>query len=331
MLRRMLTAGLGALMILAWATGAHAQTRELRFGTPFVNGSNLHKGMEKFAEVVLAESKGRIKILVYTDSQIGDIQQLMTGMQLGTIDMAYLGIGNGASMKGGAPLNVAYVPYLFKSKKAAEEIYNGPIFQDMFENLAKESGVRAFAVAGARSPRAIQTTKGPINRPEDLKGFRLRIPPIDMFRVAFESIGVKSVPMGLSDVYLAMSRGQVDGQDNGLDLALSFKWHEVAKYYAVTDHVYEVATWYISEKVWTTLTAEDKAIFKRAARIGGALATELGDELDRNGIAELKKAGVTVTTPELNLFREAFKDAYKVSEGKVWPAGLVEKIHASQN
>ncbi|MEJ7667195.1 MAG: hypothetical protein WKH97_00330 [Casimicrobiaceae bacterium] len=54
------------------------------FGTPFVNGSNLHKGMEKFAEVVNAETKGRIKIPVYTGSQIGDIQQLMTGMQLGT-------------------------------------------------------------------------------------------------------------------------------------------------------------------------------------------------------------------------------------------------------
>ena len=331
MLKRTLKTGLAALLMLGLAAGVAAQARELRFGTPFVNGSNLHKGMEKFAEVVNTETKGRIKILVYTDSQIGDIQQLMTGMQLGTIDMAYLGIGNGASMKGGAPLNVAYVPYLFKSKKSAEEIYNGPIFQDMFENLAKESGVRAFAVAGARSPRAVQTVKGPINKPEDLKGFRLRIPPIDMFRVAFEKIGVKAVPMGLSDVYLAMSRGQVDGQDNGLDLALSFKWQEVAKFWAVTDHVYEVATWYVSEKVWTTLSAEDKAIFKRAARTGGAVATELGDELDRNGIAELKKANVTVTTPDLALFREAFKDAYKESEGKVWPAGLVEKIRASQN
>jgi len=215
---------------------AHAQTRELRMGTPFVNGSNLHQAMQKFAEVLNSDSKGKLKVNVYTDSQIGDIQALLSGMQLGTIDMAYLGIGNGAALKGGGPLNVAYTPYLFKSKDWAEKILNGPIFAPMFDDLAKESGVRVFAAAGARSARAIQTTKGPINGPEDLKGFRLRIPPIPMFKDAFEALGVKVVPMGLSDVYLALSRGQVDGQDNGFDLSLSFKWHEVAKFWSATDH-----------------------------------------------------------------------------------------------
>ena len=142
-----------------------ALAKDLRFGTPFVNGSNLHRGLEKFAEIVNAESGGRYKILVYTDSQIGDITQLLSGMQLGTIDMAYLAIGNGAGLKGGAPLNIGYTPYLFKSKEWAEKILNGPIFDEMFENLAKESGVRAFGAAGARSGRAIQTIKGPIVKP----------------------------------------------------------------------------------------------------------------------------------------------------------------------
>jgi tripartite ATP-independent transporter DctP family solute receptor len=315
----------------AVALPAIAQTRELRFGTPFVRNSNLHKGMEKFAEVVQAESGGRLKILVYTDSQIGDIQQLISGMQLGTIDMAYLGIGNGAGLKGGAPLNIAYTPYLFKSKEHAAQILNGPIFTEMFENLARESGVRAFAAAGARSGRAIQTTKGPIRKPEDLKGMRLRIPPIDMFRAAFESVGVKPVPMGLSDIYLALSRGQVDGQDNGFDLSLTFKWHEVAKYWSATDHCFELATWYISDKTWQTLSPQDKELFKRAAREGGAVATKLGEEIEKGGVDEIKKAGGTYTVPDVAAFREAFKDVHKPYEGKVWPAGLVDRIRSMQN
>lgn len=48
------------------------QPRELRLGTPFVNGSNLHQAMLKFAEVVKTESKGEYKVNVYSDSQIGD-------------------------------------------------------------------------------------------------------------------------------------------------------------------------------------------------------------------------------------------------------------------
>lgn len=320
-----------ALAATAFSNPVLAQTKELRMGTPFVNGSNLHQGMQKFAEVVNRDSKGKYKVLVYTDSQIGDIQQLLSGMQLGTVDMAYLGIGNGASLKGGAPLNVAYTPYLFKSKEKAAEILNGPIFEEMFENLAKESGVRVFAAAGARSGRALQTIKGPVVKPADLKGMRLRIPPIDMFRAAFESLGVKVVPMGLSDIYMSLDRGQVDGQDNGFDLSLSFKWHEVAKYWSATDHCFELATWYASEKVWKAMSAEDQALFKRAATEGGLVATTLGAEIDRNGIDELKKAGVTYTVPDIAAFRAAFADAHKPYEGKVWPAGLVDKIRAMQN
>jgi len=331
MLRRSLLWGT-ALCAAAWMPLAGAQApKELRMGTPFVNGSNLHQAMQKFAEVVNKETGGRYRVLVYTDSQIGDIQQLISGMQLGTVDMAYLGIGNGASLKGGAPLNIAYTPYLFKSKETAREILNGPIFAEMFENLAKESGVRAFAAAGARSGRAVQSVKGPVNKPSDLNGMRLRIPPIDMFRAAFESVGVKPVPMGLADVYQALARGQIDGQDNGFDLSLSFKWHEVAKYWSATNHCYELATWYVSEKLWQTMTPADRETFKRAAAEGGLVATRLGEEIDRNGVEELKKAGVTYVVPDIAAFREAFKDVHKPYEGKVWPAGLVDKIRAMQN
>ena len=327
---RSISAGATCALVAGALVAGGAAAKDLRFGTPFVNGSNLHRGMEKFAEIVNAESGGRYKILVYTDSQIGDITQLLSGMQLGTIDMAYLGIGNGASLKGGAPLNIGYTPYLFKNKEWAEKIMNGPIFDEMFENLARDSGVRAFAAAGARSGRAIQTTKGPIVKPEDLKGFRLRIPPIDMFRAAFEPLGVKVVPMGLSDIYLAMSRGQIDGQDNGFDLALTFKWQEVAKYWSATGHVYELATWYISDKLWQTMTPADQALFKRAAREGGAVTTRLGEEIDRGGIEAIKQAGGTYTVPDIAAFRAAFKDVHKPYEGKVWPAGLVDKIRAMQ-
>ena len=204
-----------------WESGqAKAADLTLRFGTPFVTNSNLHKAMEKFAEVVGKESGGAIKVQVYADSQIGDIQQLIAGMQLGTVDMAYLGVGNAGQLKGCGPLNVSYLPYLFKSKRAAEDGLNSAIFQELYEQCAQSAGVRIFAVGGDRSPRAIVTTKGPIMKPEDLNGMRLRIPPIPIFRETFEAVGVKVVPLGLNEVYMALSRGQVEGQDNGFDLTL---------------------------------------------------------------------------------------------------------------
>ena len=318
------------LLLYVTACVTYAADLTLRFGTPFVTNSNLHKAMEKFAEVVAKESGGKIRVQVYADSQIGDIQQLIAGMQLGTVDMAYLGVGNSGQLKGCGPLNVAYLPYLFKNKEKASQVLNGPIMQEFYETCAKSSGVRIFAVAGARSPRAIVTTKGPIRKPEDLKGMRLRIPPIPIFRETFESLGVKVVPLGLNEVYMALSRGQVDGQDNGFDLTVTFRFHEVSKYWSATDHVYDVAAWYVSDRRWKSMTKEQQDLFVRAAQAGGKVATELGEQFDRQGMEELKKQGVAYIVPDKAAFETAWKNVYKSYEGKVWPEGLVERLKAAQ-
>ena len=308
----------------------YAADLTFRFGTTFISGSNLHKGMLKFAEVVDKESKGKIKIQIYTDSQIGDILQLISGLQLGTVDMAYLGVGNAGQLKGCGALNISYLPYLFKNKRAAEEVLNGPLLAEFYETCAQSAGVRIFFVGGDRSPRAIVTTKGPIRKPEDLNGMRLRIPPIPIFRDTFEKLGVKVVPLGLNEVYMALSRGQVDGQDNGFDLTLSFRFQEVSKFWSATDHVYDAGAFYVSERKWKTFTPEQQALFKKAAGEGGNLATKLGDELDRNGLEELKKSGVNYVVPDRAAFEKAWADVYKAYEGKFWPVGLVQKIKDSQ-
>lgn len=326
---RSLLAGLAATALMLAAT-AQAATLNLRFGTPFVTGSNLHKAMERFAEIVATESRGSMRVQVYPDSQIGDLQQLVAGMQLGTVDMAYLGVANASQLKGCAPLNVAYTPYLFKSKRAAEDVFNGPIFQELYEQCAQGGGVRIFAVGGDRSPRAIVTTRGPVRRPEDLAGMRMRIPPIAIFRDTFEAVGVKVVPLGLNEVYMALSRGQVDGQDNGFDLTLTFRLHEVSKFWSATDHVFDVAAFYMSERKWKSLTPEQQALLRKAAREAGQLGTRLCEELDNRGLEELKKAGVTYVVPDRAAFQKAWADIHKAYEGKVWPAGLVQRIRDAQ-
>ena len=311
---------------------AKAQTRELRMGTPFVNGSNLHQAMQKFAEVVnSAVERASSRSLSTPTARSATSRQLLSGMQLGTIDMAYLGIGNGAALKGGGPLNVAYTPYLFKSKEWAEKIINGPIFAPMFEDLAKESGVRVFAAAGARSGRAIQTIKGPINEPDDLKGFRLRIPPIPMFKDAFEALGVKVVPMGLSDVYLALRADRSTARTTASTCrcrSSGTKWRSSGRR----------PTTATSSRPGTCRTSCGSSSTPTIARCSSAPPRKaawsrraLGEQIDAGGIEELKKAGVDLCQARPRAFRKAFANAHKPYEGKQWPAGLVDQIRQMQS
>ena len=170
---RALLAGLTGILLLA-AAPADAQQRQLRFGSPWPATSPFHQAILKYAEEVEKGSKGQLKILVFPDGQLGDIQALINGMQTGTVDMTYLAIGNANVLKGGPQLNLAYVPYLFRSKAAAEEIANGPIFQRMYEDVASQSGVRIFAVYGQRTPRGLHNSKRAVVKPDDLKGLKIR-------------------------------------------------------------------------------------------------------------------------------------------------------------
>ena len=319
---------IGVLLVVL-AAQAHAE-RTFRMASPWPTTSTPHAGVARFVQEVEKLSKGQLKILLYPDAQLGDIQAEVTGVQTGTIDMAYLGVGNAAVLKGGGALNVVYVPYLFKTKQVVPEIVNSPMFQEFYDSLARESNVRIFASYGSRLARACNTVKGPIIKPADLKGMKIRVPPVELMRATWEKLGTKPVIMGLGDIYMALSRGQVEGQENGIDAVIGYKWYEVTKYYSPLEQTFEVASYYISEKIWQTLTPEEKDILVRAAKLGGESMTKAGEDLEKQGLETMKQHGITVSQPDREAFKEALKDVYKSYEGKLWPAGLVDKIRAMQ-
>ena len=147
--------GLMVMVSVCLAQPALAGPRQLKMNTISATGSDWHKAMLKFAEVVQAKTDGRLEVLVYADGQLGNIPQTLTGMQLGTIDMGYFGTGSVLYLKEAKPLHIMYVPYLFKSKAEALKILNLEVFADIYEGLAQKTGIRIFGVYGARSPRAI--------------------------------------------------------------------------------------------------------------------------------------------------------------------------------
>jgi TRAP-type C4-dicarboxylate transport system substrate-binding protein len=318
---------LGALPALAapayvWGQGA----REIRLGSPWSTTSTPHAALVTFPREVEARTNGRIRVRVFPDSQLGDIQALVNGLQLGTVDMSFLGIGNAGVLRGAGALNVAYVPYLHDSKERSEAVGNSPIFREMFDSIAQQSGVRLFAVYGHRSPRGIQNSVRPVRVPADLQALRIRVPPIDLLRLMFERMGARPVVLGLGDTYMAISRQQVDGQENGVDAVIGFRWYEVAKHYTQTDHVFETGTWYANERVWQSFSSADRELLIECARLGGADMSKAVATLESEGLVTMRNAGVQMPEPDLAAFRAALADVHTGFEGRVWPAGLVERI-----
>jgi TRAP-type C4-dicarboxylate transport system substrate-binding protein len=286
--------------------------------------------MLKFAELIKKQTKGEIEVLVYADAQLGDMSATLTGLRTGSIDMAYFDIGVSSFLKEYKAMQIVWCPYLFKSKADATRILNSQMFKEYIDAQAPKAGIRIFTIAGDRSPRAFQTTKGPIRKPEDLKDMKLRMIPVEISLETAKAVGAKPTGMGMSEIYMALKQGVVDGQDNGFDLSIPPKFHEAAKYWSATDHVYSVTGWYMAEKVWTSLTDAQKKIFDGCAIEAGKVATVEVEQLDRDGIEILKKSGCTYVVPDREAFRRAMAGVPKLFEGKVWPEGWFVKIQGMQ-
>jgi tripartite ATP-independent transporter DctP family solute receptor len=322
-----LALALGLGMVSAEAL---AQAKQLKIATIQSANGPWHKAMMRFKEIVESKTNGAFDIQIYTDGQMGDTTAMMTAMQLGALDMVYQGATSASYMKGGEALNVMMVPYIFKDGDSAEKVLNSPEFMDLYDQTAKASGIRLVAAWGQRSPRALQTLKGPISKPEDVKGLRIRIPPIKLLEASFKTLGAQITPTGILEIYNGLARGSLDGQDNGFDLSYPNKFHEIAKHWSSTDHVREIIGWFASEKVWQSLTDEQREVIRAAAKEAGAVATELQIKADAEARTAMEAAGVTFTVPDHAAFAAALADVYKDWEGNVWPAGLVERIRKMQ-
>jgi len=307
-----------------------AAVTTLKLNHVFAPGAPADRAANIFAENVEKRTNGELKVQIYTASQLGNVLGTFQGLTLGTIDMTVIDVNMAGYIKGQEAFFVGQVPYLFKSLEDAQRIYNSDLFKPLFEKLRKEKGIRMVAVSGHKQGRCINTTKGPIFTPADCKGIKIRVMPIPVSIKAFETWGFKPTPVNWSELYMALKQGIVDGQDNGPDLTCPQKFYEVAKYFAITNHVYASFGWYISEKTWNKIPEKFHAIVQEEAELAGQVLSDYSKIQWQNCVDTMLKSGVKITYPNRFAFAEAVKDVYKDFDGTLWPKGLVENIKAMQ-
>ena len=105
------------------------------------------------------------------------------------------------------------------------------------------------------------TANKSINKPEDMKGMKLRVPPAPLFLMFTKSVGANATPIAFAEVYLALQQGTVDGQENPLPTIMAKKFYEVQSHIILTGHITESLVTIVGSHVWTKLTPDEQKIF----------------------------------------------------------------------
>lgn len=317
-----ITLAASAAITALLATTASAQT-VLRFSHTDNPGGSRQAAAEVFAEKVAEYTDGRYEIRIFPAGQLANDPKAIEQLILGGVDFTVSATGSYATHL--ASLNLTAMPFLVDSYEQGWDLYdNSDWLQGEFDKLP-EVGFRVLSTweAGFRS----FTTDQPLASPKDAQSMKMRVYPNDMIRWSMESIGFQTVVMPITDVYLAIQQGTVNGQENPVDTINSLRFYEVAPYITLTRHVYSPLPLTVSESTWQTFSAEDQEAVMKAADEAAAFSRDLVKNSVDAQIAEMEAAGAKVSTPEIGPFRDAVASVYDKARG-VYGAEEVDKILA---
>jgi len=317
-------AGLGAASLAA--PGLARATRVLRFGHTDTPNGTRQAAAEFFARRLRELTAGEMQVTVFHSGQWGTDPQSLERLAAGTLDFTVTATGTFAALN--KSLDLAMLPYLVTSYEQGWALYDrSRWFARQFAKLP-DKGVRILASfeAGFRS----FTTREAIGRLDAVKGQKMRTFRNAMMESTLKALGFEPQVMPVTEVYLALQRGQVFGQENPIDTIYSQRFHEVAPHVTLTQHVYSPVPLAVSESRWQALTGPQRAAVEMAARDASRFSRQSVVNEEQRLLALMAEQGAKVARPDLAPWRDAVVKVYDAARSSYGDeaAALIEEAKA---
>jgi len=316
---------LALLVAVMGLAPTHGFAAQLKLSHVLAPTSDYQLMATRFAELVEKKTNGQIKISVHPSGQLGNERVAFEQLQMGAQDMAI----------SGTPVLSAWVPegqvfdlpYLVQTRDQGLALLNGPIGNWWRETLRERTGVRSLGFLDYGFRQVYNKVK-PVKTPDDLKGLKLRVLENPTYIATYRTFGVKATPMAYGEVYTALQQGVIDGGEANAQGYVLDKFVEVAKFFNYTSATYNPITFLMNDALYKGFSpAVQKAIDESAAE-ALAYQKDVARKMEDDAVAAMKKAGVTITYPELGPFVKVVRPAVwdemmvRIPKGKE----LVERV-----
>lgn len=286
----------------------------------------VHNAMVYMADRCDELSGGKLQIEIYPSGQLGSEQQCVELLQIGSL--AITKVSSAVMESFTSQYKVLGLPYLFKSKEHAFKVQDGEIGRELL--LSSEPyWIRGlcFYDAGSRSFYTIDT---PINKPEDLKGLKIRVMKSIVSMNLVKALGGSPTPISWGELYTALQSGVVDGAENNPPSFYTSHHYEVCKYYSLNEHSMVPDVLVISLKVWNGLSEDEQEWLQQAANESVIEERKLWAKSVEESLKAVQEAGVTVIYPDKKPFAEKVQGIYDMFKDDEVLNDLIQRIKAVQ-
>ena len=285
---------------------ARAAEFSLRFGHGYPDTHPLNVRAKEASARIKEETKGRVVIDLYPNSQLGGDSDLLNQVRSGAVD--FFSTGGLILSTLVKPAAISGMGFAFANYDKVWPAMDGELGAYIRDAFAKAK-LHAMDRIWDNGFRQITTSNRAINAPTDLQGFKIRVPVSTIYTSLFKALGSAPTSINLGETYSALQTHICDGQENPLIVVDTTKFYEVQKYVSMTNHIWD-GNWILCNgDTWASLPPDLQAIVEK--HFDQSATDQRADVLRLNASLRdtLAGRGLAVNTPESEPFKQKLREA----------------------
>ncbi|NAZ45166.1 DctP family TRAP transporter solute-binding subunit [Vibrio toranzoniae] len=224
-------------------------------------GSTQEVIAQKFSEILIQETDGKIETALFVNGQLGSEQATVNDVSMGLLDMSVVGSSNLAALS--PAIGLFTYPYMFHNIEDAKTALESDVTKKIEQDVLAQANVRivSWTYSGFRR---LTNSDHPVTNMSDLKGLSVRVPKSKVILDTYKTLGIGATPIAWSETFTALQQGVVDGQETPYAAIQSMKFGEIQKYLTETHYLFQIEPVLMSESLYqaqsdTVKQAIDKA------------------------------------------------------------------------
>src|SRR3954464_12078203 len=285
--------GLAATAAVLFVTSASAQeVKHYRFAYDQPRNTGYSIAGDLFAEKLKELSKGTMIIDQYPGAQLGQEPQVLQLVKAGDVEFSIISSANTATISPQA--GVMSLHFLFRDENHVVKGLADPKVFEALKTMIDETTQGLHVVATGSQGVRHMYSKREIHNVGDIKGLKIRVQATATEDTMFPAYGAQTVHMPFGSVYTSLQTGVMDVAENSINVYLVNKHYEVAPVLNLTEHEANNALVFVSDKLWQSVSAEQKGWVTSAANEISQKEPAKAFELEKAAMAKLKQMGVKI-------------------------------------
>jgi tripartite ATP-independent transporter DctP family solute receptor len=268
---------------------------------------------KEISAAIKTETNGRVDLQVFPNNQLGSDTDMLSQIRSGGVEFFTLSGLILATLVPAASING--IGFAFQNYDTVWKAMDGDLGAFIRKEITKANLVVMDKIWD-NGFREVTSSTRPITSPDDLKGFKIRVPVSPLWTSMFKAFDSAPASINISEVYSALQTKVVEGQENPLAIISTAKFYEVQKYCSLTNHMWDGYWFLANRRAWEKLPEDLRAIVAKNINAAGMKERQDVAKLNANLRKDLESKGMVFNELQIAPFRDKLKQAGFYSEWK---------------